>query len=53
MEYQENSENSDELQNLLRARVRLVCVIVGVIVNKKEFKKQHWKRLTEDDIARL
>ena len=46
-------ENSDELQSLLRAGVRLVCEIVGVIAAKKEFKEPHWKRLIQDDIARL
>ena len=46
-------ENSDELQSLLRAGIRLVCEIVGVIVDKKEFKEPHWKRLIQDDITRL
>ena len=46
-------ENSDELENLLRAGGRLVCDIVGVIANKQEFKEPRCKRLIEDDIARL
>ena len=46
-------KNLDELKNLLRAGERLVCNKVSVIANKKDVKEEHWKRRTEDDIARL
>ena len=46
-------KNLDELKNLLRAGVRLVCNKVGVIANKKECKEPYWKRRIEDGIARL
>ena len=38
------TKNLDELKNLLRAGIRLICNHVGVVANKKEFKQPYWKR---------